>query len=123
MQQLAEVTKQCKMRSRSNLILLLLPYSWTESEPLHCELPKDMYIHFLMQGTVDAGFANTIINWAECTAILIAGVIILSMLGVNISGLFLPAGICIALASKDLAHNFVAGKLLMIQFCEYPYSH
>lgn len=70
---------------------------------------------------MDAGLATTITNWVECTAILIAGVIILSMLGVNISGLFLPAGICLALASKDLAHNFVAGMLLMAQslVCRY----
>ena len=38
-----------------------------------------------------------------------AGVIILSALGVNVSGLLLPAGVCLAIAAKDLAHNFLAG--------------
>lgn len=43
-----------------------------------------------------------------------AGVILLSMLGVNVSALLLPAGIAAAVAAKDLSHNFLAGAFLMI---------
>ena len=32
------------------------------------------------------------------------------MIGVNVSGLLLPAGIALAYAAKDLSHNFLAGK-------------
>ncbi len=43
-----------------------------------------------------------------------AGVILLSMLGVNVSALLLPAGIAVAVAAKDLSHNFLAGFFLMV---------
>lgn len=43
-----------------------------------------------------------------------AAVILLSMLGVNVSALLLPAGIAAAVAAKDLSHNFLAGAFLMI---------
>ena len=36
-------------------------------------------------------------------------VIVLSMVGVNVNALLLPAGIAVAYAAKDLSHNFLAG--------------
>jgi hypothetical protein len=39
-------------------------------------------------------------------------VILLSMLGLNLSGLLIPAGVALALAAKDLSHNFLAGFFL-----------
>ena len=41
-----------------------------------------------------------------------AVVILLSMLGLNLSGLLIPAGVALALAAKDLSHNFLAGFFL-----------
>ena len=32
------------------------------------------------------------------------------MIGVNVSGLLLPAGFALAFAAKDLSHNFLAGS-------------
>lgn len=43
-----------------------------------------------------------------------AGIILLSMLGVNVSALLLPAGVAVAIAAKDLSHNFLAGFFLMV---------
>jgi small-conductance mechanosensitive channel len=45
----------------------------------------------------------------ECTSLLLAGIVALSMLGINISGLLLPAGVVLAIASRDLLQNFIAG--------------
>lgn len=94
---------------RIYIIAILLYITWFGNS-----LVQKTMVYLKRQGTVDAGFATTIITWTECTAILIAGVIILSMLGVNISGLFLPAGICLAIASREVAHNFVAGIFLFL---------
>ena len=62
------------------------------------------------QGTVSTFAAHAIMNWTEGLTLVTAGLVILSLFGVNISGLLLPAGICIALSAKDLAHNLLAGK-------------
>ena len=48
------------------------------------------------------------------TAQVTAGVILLSMIGVNVSALLLPAGVAAAVAAKDLSHNFLAGFFLMM---------
>lgn len=49
----------------------------------------------------------------ECTSLLLAGIVVLSMLGINISGLLLPAGVVLAIASRDLLQNFIAGVLVV----------
>lgn len=46
----------------------------------------------------------------ECTSLLLAGIVVLSMLGINISALLLPAGVVLAIASRDLLQNLIAGK-------------
>lgn len=50
-----------------------------------------------------------IITASECTALMAAFVIVLSMLGLNVNALLLPAGVALAYAAKDLSHNFLAG--------------
>jgi len=46
-----------------------------------------------------------------------AFVIVLSMLGLNVNALLLPAGVALAYAAKDLSHNFLAGASLFIHSC------
>lgn len=68
------------------------------------------------QGAIDQRLANNINSGAELTVLVTAGVILLSMLGVNVSALLLPAGVAAAVAAKDLSHNFLAGFfLIMVQ--------
>ena len=64
----------------------------------------------LLQGGLDHRVSGAIITASECTALLAAFVIVLSMLGVNVNALLLPAGIALAYAAKDLSHNFLAGR-------------
>lgn len=72
----------------------------------HVEI--DMF--WLAQGALDTRVSGAIITASECSALLAAMVIVLSMIGVNVSGLLLPAGIALAFAAKDLSHNFLAGE-------------
>lgn len=66
------------------------------------------------QKALDDRLAGGIITVSECTALLVALVVLLSMLGVNVSALLLPAGIAVAIAAKDLSHNFLAGFFLFV---------
>ncbi len=61
---------------------------------------------------MDHRVSGAIITASECTALLAAFVIVLSMLGVNVNALLLPAGVALAYAAKDLSHNFLAGVTL-----------
>ncbi|KAL3154363.1 hypothetical protein ABBQ32_013842 [Trebouxia sp. C0010 RCD-2024] len=70
-------------------------------------------VHYLQrQGALDHRVSAAVITGSELFTMLGAGVIVLSALGVNVSGLLLPAGVCLAIAAKDLAHNFLAGFFL-----------
>jgi len=62
-----------------------------------------------LQGGLDHRVSGAIITFSECAALLAAFVIVLSMLGVNVNALLLPAGVALAFAAKDLSHNFLAG--------------
>lgn len=62
---------------------------------------------------MDARVSGAIITASECLALLAAMIIVLSMIGINVSALLLPAGIALAYAAKDLSHNFLAGKALL----------
>jgi hypothetical protein len=64
-----------------------------------------------VQGGLDHRVSGAIITASECTALLAAFVIILSMLGVNVNALLIPAGVALAFAAKDLSHNFLAGGI------------
>lgn len=67
------------------------------------------------QGAIDHRIASAVITASECSALLGALLILLSMLGVNIgSALLLPAGIAVAIAAKDLSHNWLAGFFLFV---------
>jgi len=67
-------------------------------------------VHYLQrQGALDHRISAAVITGSELFTMVGAGVIVLSALGVNVSGLLLPAGVCLAIAAKDLAHNFLAG--------------
>lgn len=56
--------------------------------------------------------SGAVVNASEVTVLVAAVVILLSMLGLNLSGLLIPAGVALALAAKDLSHNFLAGFFL-----------
>lgn len=66
------------------------------------------------QSAVDDRLGGAIITTAECCSLLAAAVIVLSMVGVNVPALLLPAGIALAIAVKDLSHNFLAGFFLFV---------
>lgn len=66
-----------------------------------------------VQGGLDHRVSGAIITASECAALLAAFVIVLSMLGVNVNALLLPAGVALAFAAKDLSHNFLAGAAQM----------
>jgi hypothetical protein len=66
------------------------------------------------QGRLDARMAAALVTLTECITLLLAGIVVLSMIGINISGLLVPAGICVAIASKDLLQNLLAGFFLFI---------
>ena len=59
---------------------------------------------------MDVRVSGAIITASECCALLGAMIIVLSMIGVNVNALLLPAGIALAYAAKDLSHNFLAGQ-------------
>lgn len=68
-----------------------------------------------LQGAIDNRVASAVITASECSALLGALLILLSMLGINIgSALLLPAGIAVAIAAKDLSTNWVAGFFLFV---------
>ena len=52
------------------------------------------------------------INASEMCSLGGALVIMLSIIGINVSALLIPAGVAIAIAAKDLSHNFLAGFFL-----------
>ena len=75
-------------------------------------------VHYLQrQGAIDHRISAAVITGSELFTMLGAGVIVLSALGVNVSGLLLPAGVCLAIAAKDLAHNFLAGRHHTVACC------
>ncbi len=64
----------------------------------------------VLQNAVDARVSGAIITASECCALVAAMIIVLSMIGINVSALLLPAGFALAYAAKDLSHNFLAGQ-------------
>lgn len=45
----------------------------------------------------------------EVTSLLLAGIVVLSSMGVRMGGLILPAGLVLAIACRDLLQNLIAG--------------
>lgn len=69
-------------------------------------------VYLRRQGTIDHQLSGSIITVSECTAMVSGGVILLTLLGVNVSALLVPAALAVAYAAKDLSHNFLAGFFL-----------
>ena len=84
------------------------------ARPPACSVIQNTVAYLRKQGAIDQRLANNINSAAELTVLVTASVIMLSMLGVNVSALLLPAGVAVALAAKDLSHNFFAGFFLMM---------
>ena len=81
-------------------------------------------VHYLQrQGALDHRISAAVITGSELFTMLGAGVIVLSALGVNVSGLLLPAGVCLAIAAKDLAHNFLAGASHLALDCTLSWTY
>lgn len=64
-----------------------------------------------LQGRIDLRTLAGARMITECTSLLLAGIVVLSLAGINISALLLPAGVVLAIASRDLLQNFIAGVL------------
>ena len=94
--------------------------------PWICKCLHVSSVHFrpcpALQGGLDHRVSGAIITSSECTALLAAFVIVLSMLGVNVNALLLPAGVALAYAAKDLSHNFLAGEGPRHAVCALPPS-
>lgn len=50
-----------------------------------------------------------LVTLTECITLMLGGIVVLTIAGVNIGGLLLPAAVGLAFASKDLLQNLVAG--------------
>lgn len=94
---------------RIGLMVVLLWLLWFANSVI-----QNTVAYLRKQGAIDQRVATNINSAAELAVLLTAAVILLSMLGVNVSALLLPAGIAAAVAAKDLSHNFLAGAFLMI---------
>jgi hypothetical protein len=94
---------------RLGLLVVLLWMLWFVNSVI-----QNTVAYLRRQGALDQRTAGGIITLSEIGALATAGVIILSMLGVNVSALLLPAGIAIAVAAKDMTQNFLAGFFLFV---------
>jgi hypothetical protein len=94
---------------RIGLVVVMLWLLWFANSVV-----QNTTAYLRKQGAIDARLAGGIITVSECSALLVAMVVILSMLGVNVSALLLPAGVALAVAAKDLTHNFLAGFFLFV---------
>ena len=94
---------------RIGLLVVMLWMLWFVNSVVH-----NTVAYLRKQNALDNRLAGGIITVSECSTLVIALVVLLSMLGVNVSALLLPAGIAVAVAAKDLSHNFLAGLFLFV---------
>jgi small-conductance mechanosensitive channel len=80
--------------------------------PLRLNLPQLHRLSLDCSQHFHRRVSGAVVNASEVTVLVAAVVILLSMLGLNLSGLLIPAGVALALAAKDLSHNFLAGFFL-----------
>lgn len=66
------------------------------------------------QGALDGRLAGGIITTSEIAAMVTGVIVLLSMLGVNVSALLLPAGVAVAFAAQDITRNFISGLFLFV---------
>lgn len=94
---------------RIGLLVVMLWMLWFINSVVH-----NTVAYLRKQNALDNRLAGGIITVSECSTLLIALVVLLSMLGVNVSALLIPAGVAVAVAAKDLSHNFLAGLFLFV---------
>lgn len=94
---------------RIGLLVVLLWILWFTNSVI-----QNTVQYLKKQRAIDERMAGGIITVTEVSTLLVALVVLLSMIGVNVSALLLPAGIAIAVAAKDLSHNFLAGFFLFV---------
>lgn len=94
---------------RIGLLVVLLWILWFTNSVI-----QNTVQYLKKQRAIDDRLAGGIITITEVSTLLVALVVLLSMIGVNVSALLLPAGIAIAVAAKDLSHNFLAGFFLFV---------
>jgi hypothetical protein len=94
---------------RIGLLVVMLWLLWFANSVVH-----NTVAYLRKQGALDNRIAGGIITVSECSTLVSALIVVLSMLGVNVSALLLPAGIAVAVAAKDLSHNFLAGLFLFV---------
>lgn len=94
---------------RIGLVVVMLWLLWFANSVV-----QNTTAYLRKQGAIDQRLAGGVITVSECTTLLVALVVLLSMLGVNVSALLLPAGVAVAVAAKDLSHNFLAGFFLFV---------
>ena len=94
---------------RIGLLVVLMWVLWFANSVV-----QSTCVYLRRQGAIAVRLSGAIITTSECAALLAAGIIVLSMLGVNVSALLLPAGVALAFAAKDLSHNFLAGAARLV---------
>ena len=94
---------------RIGLLVVLLWILWFTNSVI-----QNTVQYLKKQKAIDDRLASGVITVTEVSTLLVAFVVLLSMIGVNVSALLLPAGIAIAIAAKDLSHNFLAGFFLFV---------
>lgn len=94
---------------RIGLLVVMLWLLWFANSVVH-----NTVAYLRKQGALDNRIAGGILTVSECSTLVTALIVVLSMLGVNVSALLLPAGVAVAIAAKDLSHNFLAGLFLFV---------
>jgi len=94
---------------RIGLLVVMLWLLWFANSVVH-----NTVAYLRKQQALDNRIAGGIITVSECSTLVTALIVVLSMLGVNVSALLLPAGVAVAIAAKDLSHNFLAGLFLFV---------
>ncbi|WIA28842.1 hypothetical protein OEZ86_011368 [Tetradesmus obliquus] len=94
---------------RLGLLVVLLWLLWFVNSVI-----QNTWMVLLKQGRIDARTMSGARMITECSSLLLAGVLVLSALGININALLLPTGVVLAIASKDLLQNLIAGLYLVL---------
>eukprot|EP00879_Flechtneria_rotunda_P006781 GHRR01007125.1.p1 GENE.GHRR01007125.1~~GHRR01007125.1.p1 ORF type:complete len:535 (+),score=162.40 GHRR01007125.1:305-1909(+) len=94
---------------RLGLLVVLLWVLWFVNSVI-----QTTWLVLKNQGRIDARTMSGARMATEVCSLLLAGIVALSMLGINISALLLPTGVALAIASKDLLQNLIAGFYLVL---------
>lgn len=94
---------------RIGVMLMLLWAIWFANSVV-----QNTWIILTRQRRIEPRLSTSLVTLTECISLLAAATVVLSMLGLNVSGLLLPAAICLAVACKDLLTNLLAGLFLFM---------